>query len=115
MKTHGAGAVVSPDDRVFYRDVKPYEAPHDLAELEGPDAGVVTLPRSVYWGPWQEVHLDVESDVLKAYAALLREGRESDQRASINRELLLRVWPDLTLPDRVRELWQSRFPELQSL
>lgn len=112
MTTRVGDADLSRNARVFYRDVKPYEAPNDLAELAGPAQGTVTLPRNVYWGPWPEAHLGIESDVLKAYEALLREGRASDQKALMNRELLVTVWPQLVLPERVRELWQTRFAEL---
>lgn len=113
VTTDVGDAVTSRNARVFYRDVKPYEAPNDLAELAGPAQGTVALPRNVYWGPWPEAHLGIESDVLKAYEALLREGRASDQKALMNRELLLKVWPQLVVPERVRDLWQTRFAELQ--
>lgn len=106
-----SAAAVQPV-RVFYRDVKPYEAPFSLSELAGPETGSLALPRNVYWGPWPEAQLDVRSDVVKAYEAILREGRASDQIALLNRELLLAVWRQLVLPVRVRELWESRFPEL---
>lgn len=100
--------------RVFYRDIKPYETPDALEALSGPAAGPLRLPTNVYWGPWGTVDLGISSDVLKAYQAVLREGRASDQVELLNRELLARVWPDLMLPARVRELWEARFPELSA-
>jgi len=50
-------------------------------------------------------------DVLSAYQAEISEGMLSDQEAILNPSLLLRVWSELVLSVRVRELWESRFPE----
>ncbi|GAA2242918.1 transcriptional regulator [Herbiconiux moechotypicola] len=106
------GSSDSFDARVFYRDIKPYDAPRELDDLRGPNGGVVSLPVTVYWGPEHYFDLDNESDVIEAYQATLREGRASDQIALLNRELLVEVWPELLLPVRVRRLWEVRFPEL---
>lgn len=100
--------------RVFYRDVKPYDAPKQLGDLHGPRSGSIVLPLNVYWGPKSDVNLDSESDVVKAYQATLREGRVVDQVKLLNRDLLIEIWPELLLPVRVRELWENRFPELTS-
>lgn len=100
--------------RVHYRDIKPYDAPDRLEELRGPRSGRIRLPINVYWGPKSDVDLDSESDVVKAYQATLREGRVDDQVAILNRDLLVRIWPELMLPVRVRVLWEDRFPELST-
>ena len=50
----------------------------------------MTLPINVHWGPWSVV----------------------DQVALLDRDLLVKVWPELMLPARVRGLWESHFPEL---
>ncbi|WP_066039600.1 hypothetical protein [Herbiconiux solani] len=102
------------DPRVFYRDIKPYEAPAELDELRGPRDGSVELPITVYWGPAHTFDLANESDVVEAYQATLREGRTVDQVELLNRDLLMRVWPELLLPVRVRSLWEGRFPELSA-
>lgn len=39
------------DQRVFFRDVKPYEVPDSLDPLHGPAGGVVQLSHSVLWAP----------------------------------------------------------------
>ena len=101
-----------PERRVFFRDVKPYEIPDTLDELTGPSTGLLELPHHIYWGPEPTVDLDTTGGATKAYQALLNEGAAIDQTALLNRELLLAVWPVLTLPDRVRLLWEDRFPEL---
>jgi len=36
----------------------------------------------------------------------------ADQVTILNRSILLELWPELILSARVRNLWESRFPEL---
>ena len=104
------------EDRVFFRDVKPYEAPASLDDLRGPAGGVVELPHSVLWAPGgDEVDLDQPGGVGLAYRAVLAEGSVDDQVRLLNRDLLLAAWRDLLLPSRVRELWEGRFPELAAV
>ncbi|RFA15605.1 hypothetical protein B7R22_06555 [Subtercola boreus] len=100
------------DERVFYRDIKPYDAPQELAELHGPSQGQMVLPINVYWGPAHTFDLDNKSDVVEAYQAVLREGRVKDQAEILNSGLLVSVWPQLLLPARVQALWENRFPIL---
>lgn len=100
------------DARVFYRDVKPYEAPARQAELAGPRVGRVELPVTVYWGPPYVFDLASPSDVVEMYEATLQEGRAADQVRLLNWDVLVSVWPRLVLPARVRRLWEDRFPEL---
>ena len=99
-------------DRVFYRDIKPYDAPERLDDLHGPHGGRLELPLNVYWGPEATVDLDSLGGVVKAYQATLREGRVVDQVEVLNRDRLIEIWPELMLPIRVRDLWENRFPEL---
>lgn len=105
-------AAPAAEQRVFFRDTKPYEVPASLDELHGPSGGALELPHSVYWGPERIVSLDTPSGIRKAYQAVLREGTASDQMLILNREVLQREWAELALPDRVRVMWESRFPEL---
>ena len=103
-----------PAGRVFFRDVKPYEAPVDLAQLRGPAGGVIELSHSVLWAPGGgDVDLDEPGAIHMAYQALLSEGTVADQIAGLNRARLVEVWPELMLPRRVRVLWETRFPELR--
>ncbi|PPF66164.1 hypothetical protein C5C18_11845 [Rathayibacter tritici] len=105
-------APADTERRVFYRDVKPYDAPGSLDDLAGPSTGTIELPHRVYWGPEPTVDLGSPSGVVKAYQAVLNEGSATDQTALLNRDLLLTIWSELALPDRVRILWEDRFPEL---
>jgi len=70
------------------------------------------LPHHVHWGPRRDVSLSREGDVLTAYQATISEGMVADQVTILNRSILLELWPELILSARVRNLWESRFPEL---
>lgn len=103
----------SPEQRAFFRDVKPYEIPGSLDDLQEPIGGVVELSHTVLWAPGGgRVDLDAEGAVGLAYRAVLAEGTVADQVAIVNRDQLVAVWSELLLPRRVRELWESRFPKL---
>ncbi len=102
------------DGRVFFRDVKPYAIVDDLDQLRGPAGGIVELSHSVWWAPGGPyVHLDEPGGIRLAYRAVLNEGTVDDLVQILHRDQLIEVWPELMLPRRVREMWQSRFPELQ--
>ena len=110
---HDSSGPGSQESRVFFRDIKPYDVPSTLTELGGPAGGLLELPHSVYWGPERKVDLDTASGIRKAYQAVLREGTVEEQAAILNRDVLLHEWAELALPDRVRVMWESRFPELR--
>ncbi len=100
--------------RIKFREVKPYYAPESLDELHGPYSGTIVLDHSVRWTPGNRVaDLDTLGGRLMAYQALLAEGQVSDQVASINPRRLIETWPALNLDPCVRELWESRFPQLR--
>lgn len=101
-------------ERILFRDVKPYDTPTTLHALQGPAGGILELPLAAYWGPNPVVDLDTFDGVDKAYTALISNGRTSDQEALMNRERLIKVWPELALPARAQSIWESRFPELQA-
>lgn len=103
----------APQRRVFFRDVKPYEVPERLDALKGPISGVVHLPHTALWAPGGgRVDLDAEGGVGLAYRVMLSEGTAAEQAVVVNRDRLVEVWSDLLLPQRVRDLWEARFPEL---
>lgn len=99
-------------DRVLYQDVIPYEMPSSLAALHGPAEGVISLPLTVYWGPDAIADLSTPDGVEKVYENVIREGTSDLQEALLNAGLLCRVWPQLRLPKRCRDSWETRFPEL---
>ena len=99
-------------DRVLYQDVIPYETPLTLDALSGPTEGMVELPLSVYWGPDATADLSTPAGVEKVYENVVREGTSEIQEALLNADVLQRVWPQLRLPKRCRDTWETRFPEL---
>lgn len=94
-------------------DVKPYAVPARLDDLQGPDRGVVTLPRDLAWSGCRAFDLDDEYDRAAMYKIVLEEGQEADQRRLLNWRLLRRDWRNLIQARQVRALWENRFPELR--
>ncbi|GAA3707381.1 hypothetical protein GCM10022204_26620 [Microlunatus aurantiacus] len=102
------------DGRVFFRDIKPYAIVDDLNQLRGPASGVVKLPHSVLWAPsGAGIDLDEPGGRGLAYRAVLAEGTVEDLVQILNRDQLIVVWPELLLPRRVSEMWETRFSELR--
>ena len=102
------------EGRVYFRDVKPYAMVDDLDQLRGPAGGVVELAHSVLWAPGGPyVDLDEPGGTALAYQAVLAEGTVQDLKQVLHRDRLIAVWSELMLDRRVREVWESRFPELQ--
>lgn len=102
--------------RLRFRDLKPYEAPESLLELNGPRTGLVTLPLRIRWVPGDRTY-DVDNDAQAqiVYQAVLAEGTAADQRSFLNAQRLIELWPTLHLDQRVVELWQGRFGGLRGL
>jgi hypothetical protein len=104
-----------PEGRVYFRDVKPYVVVDRLDQLHGPADGVVDLSHSVLWAPGAgHVDLDEPGGTALAYQAVLAEGTVEDLAHVLNSDRLIAVWPDLMLPGRVRQMWESQFPELRA-
>lgn len=102
------------EGRVYFRDVKPYVVVDSLDDLHGPPCGVVQLSHLVLWAPGGDrVDLDEPGGTALAYQAVLAEGTAADLAHVLNRHRLTAVWSDLMLPARLRQLWESRFPELR--
>ncbi|WP_396136348.1 MULTISPECIES: ParB family protein [unclassified Arthrobacter] len=112
IRSKSTRAVSQPMERILIQDVIPYEIPDRFSDLRGPADGQLTLPHHVYWGPTAECDLGQPEGVIKAYQAVLREGTRKDQTELLNADLLCRVWPDLMLPVRCRQLWEGKFPNL---
>jgi hypothetical protein len=98
-----------------YAEAKPYALPTSLAELSGPTVGTVILPRHIDWGPHYEYDLSDAADVVLMYERVIRESQTAaDLHTYLNASVLRRVWPDLFLPLRARDLWQTSFPQLST-
>ncbi len=96
-----------------YAAVRPYTVPNTLDELTGPTSGVVELPGHLDWGPRRQYNLDDFSDSRLFYMRVIRESTHvEDLHRFLNAQVLMRLWPELVLPPRVRALWESKFPTL---
>ena len=88
----------------------------DLADLQGPASGTVTLPLRLYWSPAGRV-FDLDDPFLlrSMYQVVLREAiRAEELTGYLNRDMLLAVWRDLYLPKGVRRAWEERHPVLRA-
>lgn len=101
------------DSRVLYADRRPYVVAESLDELTGPTSGVVVLPQHLDWSEQGRYNLDDIRELSVMYERVLREAVSvEDLRRYLNGTALRRVWHGMFLPRRVRDLWESRFPNL---
>ncbi|MET9799680.1 transcriptional regulator [Streptomyces sp. NPDC006368] len=89
--------------------------PRTLAELRGPESGVIRLPLSLAWSGLTEFDLDRPRLRMSCYRIVLAEGVQEDLTRFLNRALLTEMWPVLrTLVSRdIRDVWEATFPELK--
>lgn len=113
--THiSAGKPVTSKHRMRFADNKPYAVPASLDDLQGPNSGTLELPKSVFWAPGgNRVSLSSEGSVKLVYQAVIAEGTVEEQKRFLNKDLLVAVWPHLSVPATAARLWQNRFPELR--
>lgn len=96
-----------------YSDRKPYVVADRLEELTGPTTGTVTLPHHLDWSGRADYDLDRPNRLASMYKAVLNEAAKvQDLRDWIDQRKLVELWPRIWLPVRLRDLWESRFPEL---
>jgi hypothetical protein len=96
--------------RRLYEDGRPYTVPESLEELTGPTAGVVELPLRLDWSEQGRYDLSDERERNLMYERVIREAmRVEDLRTYLHGPTLRRVWGQLWLPRKVREMWESRF------
>jgi hypothetical protein len=101
--------------RPSYGTRRPYAVPEALNDLRGPAAGLVELPSAVAWTGRRTYDLGVRADLVVMYERVIVEAPTVEVLDSlIDRGKLLSVWAILYLPQHVRQLWQSRFPQLAS-
>lgn len=87
-----------------------------LDSLRGPAGGVVELPLWLFWSA-----PDRSFDLAKPYAAramyetVLGEAASAEDLTSwLDRDTLIRLWPDLYLPKSVRRAWEETHPVLRT-
>ena len=89
----------------------------DLADLRGPDSGMVELPLRLFWSlPGHRFDLGDKDMRLWLYQTVLREAiRTEDLSAYLDKDTLIGLWPDLYLPRGVRRAWEDRHPRLRTV
>ena len=88
--------------------------PASLEGLHGPVEGLVELPQRLFWSGAERVFdLSDPDRLLEMYEVVFDAARtEADLAEYLNREVLARVWPELTLAPRVQRAWEAAHPEL---
>lgn len=99
------------------RDGEPYSpffvVADSLSDLCGPSSGEVVLPTRLLWNPSRPFDLADEDRLRSMIRIVLREARTQDDLSQyVDRDSLVRLWPELGLPNRIRRAWEDRFPEL---
>jgi hypothetical protein len=103
------------DQRPRYCAHRPYMVVNRLSDLVGPRHGVVALPLRMDWSQQRRYDLDRDGDRRLLYETVLNEALHlEDLRGLLNEDLLVDLWPSLWLPRRIRDLWESRFPQLSA-
>lgn len=105
------GAVVAPDPS---RPGRPVLVITELSDLRGPAGGKIVLPSRLYPDPAGQVFdLDEPSLLREAIQIVLTEAAGARDLASwLNAPALIDAWPDLYLPEAVRQAWEDMHPAL---
>jgi len=104
---------VVPEGR-RYGDHRPYpDPPAHLADLTGPTDGLIELPITIDWGPKRVYDMGRDAERRIVYERVLREAATPEEVARyVNGAVLVAMWSQLFLPQRIRRVWEQRFPEL---
>jgi len=108
-------AAAPPAPRLTSRPGRPVLVVGALAELRGPESGVVEVPHRIVWLPPADRRFDLGDayDRMHLYEVVLREAARFHELCTLlNEGLLRRMWPELHLPRSVRAAWEQRHPEL---
>lgn len=96
-----------------YVDQHPYTVASSLAHLHGPTDGAAVLDPHLAWSGRTRYDLANPRRLASMYETVLREVTNPDDLARwLDGPTLVRLWPELVLPQQVRQLWEARFPQL---
>ena len=87
-----------------------------LTDLRGPAEGTVELPIWLFWSSPDHTFDLGDQDMRRwLYQIVLREaGSLEDLTAYLDGDTLIALWPDLYLPDGVRQAWEEQHPVLRA-
>lgn len=89
--------------------------PVSLDDLHGPSTGIVELPVRLYWsaGSGRFDLSDFDQVAALCDATLDAAAGIDDITTFLNADLLVGVWPVLSMGRAKREAWENRFPVLR--
>ena len=72
------------------------------------------LPRRLFWYPDRTFDLDESVLLREMYETVLQQAsRPEDLTTFLNDTILVEVWPELQLPDGLRQVWERRHEVLR--
>lgn len=95
-----------------YADHIPYQMPESLTDLHGPTSGTVEVGGHIDTSLSPVYDLSDLSRRWSLYTKVVQAGTSAEQAALLDRTALIGLWPTLMLPQRCRDLWETKFPEL---
>jgi len=97
-----------------FADHIPWSLPASLDELRGPTSGRVQTTGSISTAPNPVYNLDNPASLRSLYSAALHDGTAAEQARFLDKDTLIRLWPELTLPYQCRDAWEAHFPILKT-
>lgn len=90
--------------------------PESLAQLHGPDSGVVSLPTRLAWSGPSDYDVSDPGQRLTMYRTLMDCGQRADIIQYVNAELLQREWPRIRrlTSRRLIAVWERCLPDLSA-
>jgi hypothetical protein len=98
------------------RHRRPVLVAPDLSALQGPAAGIVTLPRALFWSA-EDASFDLGNPAQRRqmYETVLREARTMEHLTTyLNGVLLVCLWQEI-YNERVRQAWEAKHAVLRKL
>ena len=98
------------------RPGRPVVVVASLADLRGPAEGTVELPIWLFWSSPDHTFDLGDPDMRRwLYQTVLREaGRPEDLTTYLDGDTLIALWPELYLPEGVRQAWEDQHQALRA-
>lgn len=104
---------IADADRRGWYERRGIAVAEDLDRLHGPLAGTRALPLAIESSHRTAYDFGDEHQRAEAYRVVLMESVTQDDLGGwLDRDELVRVWPELHLPREIRLAWQARHPVL---
>jgi hypothetical protein len=101
-------------ERKTYRFFRPIALPASLTSLAGPRFGVVHLPVDLDWGPNKTYNLSDPYFERQYYQTVIEETLNPAVFSQyLDGQRLVELWPTFWLAVKLRDAWETKFPELR--